>query len=484
VKAPFEEFSQSDGKLDGSFRPRHRAVVARGLLRLSLICTFVGLTAIYVLSLQVEPHGISINMLDRYVGDVVRISGVITSMRIHDEGHLFLRVRDESGECQVPIFSDMASRLPRVFVGERMRVTGYVEEYRGSLQIVPRIDRDVELMGPDISDIVSAVRRIGEVVVLRGIALRPSRSGEDFVLADETGSIGIRTGCKYPLRWLANVTVSGRMKTSGGHPYLDMSDLIEAHPADLPSVDLCRKERFQGLGKVSGRVKFNRSSAVLEAPCGALPLGRARGLSLADGDLVTAVVRGRGGGLDVIEVEVEKAGILPIRQISEEMLGKRVRVSGVVIRKFVSGKNVFLTLYNETDLDVPVFGGGGDVNIALGDLLTVVGTVKKYRDRLQVVPNSLSDLSVEPGEVVDRDIDQISDADLYQLVRIRGRVTSVKHYRRSCSIWVRGAAERIRVYAPFDVSNISVGTEVEVVGLVKRFNGQLELIPRAPSDVG
>ena len=188
--------------------------------------------------------------------------------------------------------------------------------------------------------------------------------------------------------------------------------------------------------------------------------------------------------MDVIEVDVEKAGILPIGQISEEMLGRRVRVSGVVIRKFVSGKNVFLTLYNETDLDVPLFGGGGEVNIALGDLLTVVGTVKKYRDRLQVVPNSLSDLSVEPGEVVDRDIDQISDADLYQLVRIRGRVTSVKHYRRSCSIWVRGAAERIRVYAPFDVSNISVGTEVEVVGLVKRFNGQLELIPRAPSDVG
>ncbi len=457
-------------------------MAARRLLRISLLCTSIGLLAVYALSLQVEPQGISINMLDRHVGDMVRISGTVTYLRTHEEGHLFLTVRDESGQCEVPVFSEVASKLPRIFIGEKIEVTGSVEEYRGSLQVVPPLSRDVKLLGADVTPTRVAEQFPGRVVVLQGIAVNISSSGRQFTLADQTGFIRVESGQGHGIRPLTNMTISGRIKTAGHGNYLRMLDLIEAHPAKLPPIDPLQNQSFRGLGVAKGRVAFRNSSASIVCARGFVLLGSGEGL--ADGDLVTAVVRGDGDKLSVMEVEVNKANIFPIKKLSDELLGTRVRVRGVVIRKYVSGNNVFLTLYNETDLDLPLFGAGDDVNVTLGDLVTALGVVKKYRDRLQVVPNSVSDISVEPGEIAERKIDQISDADLYQLVRIHGRVTSVKHYRKSCSVWIRDGSGRIRVYAPFGISNVSVGMEIEAVGLVKRFNGQLELIPRDPSDFG
>jgi DNA/RNA endonuclease YhcR with UshA esterase domain len=157
----------------------------------------------------------------------------------------------------------------------------------------------------------------------------------------------------------------------------------------------------------------------------------------------------------------------------------------MVISKFVSGKNTFLTLHNGTDVEVPLFGTGNDFNVQLGDVLTVSGRVGVYRDKLQVVPRDPSDTVVEPGRVVDREIDELSMEDLYSLVRTRGRVTSIKRYARSASLSLAGEVQKVRAYLTFQPrGSISVGTEIEIIGMVKSYKDELELVPRGQEDLG
>jgi hypothetical protein len=86
---------------------------------------------------------------------------------------------------------------------------------------------------------------------------------------------------------------------------------------------------------------------------------------------------------------------------------------------------------------------------------------------------------------VDKDIDELAMEDLYSLVRTRGRVTSIKRYAKSASLWLSGESQKVRAYLTFQPrSNVTVGTEIELIGMVKSYRDELELVPRGPEDLG
>jgi len=121
-------------------------VSSPGLIKTSIACSVLGLVLIYAFSCMVEPKAISINLLDRYSGRIVRVNGTIVDLRTHEAGHIFVKIKDESGICEIPLFRDLAGKVPKLTIGDRLEVVGTVEEYNDSPQVVPRSVKDIRLL--------------------------------------------------------------------------------------------------------------------------------------------------------------------------------------------------------------------------------------------------------------------------------------------------------------------------------------------------
>ena len=460
----------------------------RNLVRISLACSIAGISVIYGLAQVMEPKGISINLLERYPGSIVRITGGIVDIRRHDAGHLFLKVRDESGICEVPLFRDVAVRIPNVVIGDALQVIGVVEEYRDEYQVVPRSERDISIVELPPVPISRARSMVGETLKIRGIVygVREDGDGQSFRIGDLNSSVEVRTGRHDMVETGYNVTLSGTVKSGSDGNYVQFRELLDLSRNGTALVGISDLGEENGYFMVRGELLSGNTGPEIVDRTGRLPLeGEVLGAEIIEGDLVGAVIHVRGDELKVLEVEMDKAGILPLDRLEEGLVGKTVRIQGMVISKFVSGKNTFLTLHNGTDVEVPLFGTGEDFNVQLGDLLTVSGRVGVYRDKLQVVPKDPSGTSVEPGRVVDREIDELSNEDLFSLVRTRGRVTSIKRYASSASLTLSGESRRIRAYLTFQPrGNVTVGTEIEIIGMVKSYRDELEIVPRGPEDLG
>ena len=76
-------------------------------------------------------------------GQVSRVEGAGKAVKVY--------VADESGEVLVFIWNNILERIPNAnpalgTVGSRVRVTGEVTEYKGTLEIVPTLPYDVEIL--------------------------------------------------------------------------------------------------------------------------------------------------------------------------------------------------------------------------------------------------------------------------------------------------------------------------------------------------
>lgn len=459
-----------------------------GLVKTSVACSVLGLVLIYAFSCMVEPRAISINLLDRYLGRIVRVTGTIVDIRTHEAGHIFVKIKDESGICEIPLFKDLAGKVPKLTIGDRLEVVGTVEEYNDSPQVVPRSVKDLSVLETPPIPVGDAIRMIGETIKLQGIAyaVTDSDKGQEFYLTDGDAQIYVSVKARRLVQSGCNITLSGIIKAGKDGPYLAASEILNISEDGVQGVGISDLPSKAGIVLVRGALKAGDSGFEIDDGTGRLTLKVGLTDGMAEGDIVEAIVEKKNGDvMNVLEVELNKANILPLERLGSELVGKTVRIKGTVVNKFVSGKNAFLTLYNATEVEIPVFGVGQDLNVQLGDVLTVSGRVGLYRDKLQVVPRNLSDVSVEPGRVVDKDLDQLSMEDVYSLVRVRGRISSIKRYAKSCSIWIKGESKKVRVYLTFDPgSNASVGTEIEVIGLVKSYEDEIELVPRGEEDLG
>jgi len=131
----------------------------KAMVRLSLICSLAGLTAIYGAALSVRPR-------------VVPIAGQVIDVREHDDGHLFLKVRDDSGGVvSVPVFSRLRQGLgENVELLDFLDVRGEVKLYRDEFEVVPSESSDVRVIHTAPVG-VSAISRdnVGNPVKIQGV---------------------------------------------------------------------------------------------------------------------------------------------------------------------------------------------------------------------------------------------------------------------------------------------------------------------------
>lgn len=119
------------------------------ITRLGLICSLTGLAAIYAGALSVRPRVTLISNLDNgFIGLKVTVSGQVVDLRTHQDGHIFLKLRDDSGGVvSVPIFSRLCAELGEsIELLDVLEVTGEVVLYQGDLEVVPDRASDVKVV--------------------------------------------------------------------------------------------------------------------------------------------------------------------------------------------------------------------------------------------------------------------------------------------------------------------------------------------------
>lgn len=95
---------------------------------------------------------VAINTLNNYLGQVVQVTGEIGNVGGTNSA-VTLSIFDETGATKVFIWRTTLDRIPKAnpalgTVGTRVRVVGVVQEYRGSLELVPTLPYDVEVLSP------------------------------------------------------------------------------------------------------------------------------------------------------------------------------------------------------------------------------------------------------------------------------------------------------------------------------------------------
>jgi DNA/RNA endonuclease YhcR with UshA esterase domain len=119
------------------------------LLKISFLASAIGLILLFIVSSSSHPSLVKISEISYDdVGKTVVIKGEIVSKKVHEDGHIFLDVSDDTGKIKVVLFDSLVDKLSEekgsnLEIGRSIEVKGKVDEYRGSLKIVPKDSEDV-----------------------------------------------------------------------------------------------------------------------------------------------------------------------------------------------------------------------------------------------------------------------------------------------------------------------------------------------------
>ncbi len=124
-------------------------------LILSLSVSIIGLTLIYVASVNIEPEKITISDITSDMeGRKISTIGYLIEKREVSGGHLFLTLSDNKTTIQVPLFADMMKNLNNIgvtkndfHIKQRIAIEGTIEIYKGTLQVIPNKPSDVKILG-------------------------------------------------------------------------------------------------------------------------------------------------------------------------------------------------------------------------------------------------------------------------------------------------------------------------------------------------
>ena len=102
------------------------------LLKIALICSLVGLVTLYFISTKIEIKDYKPNLLNKNIGDDVKLKGIIT--KITDKGSVvFIEVSYQSPAALVLFTNDNSLKLKS---GDNIEVAGKVQEYNGKNEII------------------------------------------------------------------------------------------------------------------------------------------------------------------------------------------------------------------------------------------------------------------------------------------------------------------------------------------------------------
>ncbi|MEM2192788.1 MAG: OB-fold nucleic acid binding domain-containing protein, partial [Candidatus Hadarchaeales archaeon] len=117
--------------------------------RLSLLCSLMGIAMVYVAEASARPRVTQISAIDNtFVGTEAAVSGKVIDIRESRDGHLFLKIQDDSGGViSVPIFSKTRSELGEAIeLLDIVEVRGEITVYNGELEILARSAKNIKII--------------------------------------------------------------------------------------------------------------------------------------------------------------------------------------------------------------------------------------------------------------------------------------------------------------------------------------------------
>ena len=107
------------------------------IIKISIVIAVVGIIALFFIT-QYNSETIT-KIKDLKTGQTSKITGMITSVYVSTDDHVFLKVADNTGEISVIAFKssniDTAYDLEN---GDQVSVLGRVDEYKDKLEIIAK----------------------------------------------------------------------------------------------------------------------------------------------------------------------------------------------------------------------------------------------------------------------------------------------------------------------------------------------------------
>ena len=113
------------------------SIITVDILKISIITAVIGVILLFVITQVFKEETIKIE--DLKLGQIERISGMVTSVYVSRNMHVFLKVADNTGEVDVVIFEN--NNIDEAYdleVGNEVSVLGRVDEYKGKKEIIAK----------------------------------------------------------------------------------------------------------------------------------------------------------------------------------------------------------------------------------------------------------------------------------------------------------------------------------------------------------
>ena len=134
---------------------------------------------------------------DDFIGTKVMISGRLIDLYEHIDGHLFMKLKDDSGGViSVPVFASVRSQLNEpIELLDVVQVTGLVKEYQDELEVIPDKASDLRIVHVPATRISSlSENQIGELVKVEGVVAERAIVGKGsliLTLRDDGGQLPV-----------------------------------------------------------------------------------------------------------------------------------------------------------------------------------------------------------------------------------------------------------------------------------------------------
>ncbi len=159
-------------------------------VKLSIISSIAGILLLYMSAAHTRPALTPISNINQdYIGLKTKISGKVIDLHHHPEGHLFLKIKDESGGViTVPIFNKTNSQLDNeINILDNVEVEGQVKEYEGQLEIIPEEPESLQIAHSTPLKISNVTRsKLGKIVKTRGYVAEKKIVGSGSLLLELT----------------------------------------------------------------------------------------------------------------------------------------------------------------------------------------------------------------------------------------------------------------------------------------------------------
>lgn len=106
------------------------------ILKISLVIALIGIIGLYFFT-STSQNMIDIREMPDNIGERVTVKGTVDKYYTSKDGHVFFDLHDSSGIAKVVVFRN--SNIEAAYTlqdGEKITVTGKIQEYKSDLEIV------------------------------------------------------------------------------------------------------------------------------------------------------------------------------------------------------------------------------------------------------------------------------------------------------------------------------------------------------------